>query len=138
MDKKPVSAPPTHRPGERPALLLGRAWLPAADGPVVVTVRDDQVVDITSASAPTARDVCELADPAAHAARAPGKPIGTLTELLANSVEADRRPDRPWLLAPIDLQAVKASGVTFVVSLLERVIEEQAKGSPEKSTEIPK
>ena len=40
------------------------------------------------------------------------------------------------LLSPVDLQAVKASGVTFVVSLLERVIEEQARGSAEKANAI--
>ena len=136
MDRKPASALPGTRTGERPALLLGRAWLPSADGPVVVTVRDGQVVDITAAVAPTVRDVCELPDPAAHVADAPGRSIGTAADLLANSVESGRRPDRPWLLAPIDLQAVKASGVTFVVSLLERVIEEQAKGSPEKAAAI--
>jgi fumarylacetoacetate (FAA) hydrolase family protein len=51
-------------------------------------------------------------------------------------VDAAGLRERPWLLAPIDLQAVKASGVTFVVSLLERVIEEQAKGSPEKAASI--
>ena len=53
-----------------------------------------------------------------------------------NPVDAAGRRERPWLLAPIDLQAIKASGVTFVVSLLERVIEEQAKGSPEKAAAI--
>ena len=34
----------------------------------------------------------------------------------------------PWLLAPIDLQAIKAAGVTFAISMLERVIEERARG----------
>ncbi len=43
---------------------------------------------------------------------------------------------RPWLLAPIDLQAVKAAGVTFARSMLERVIEEQAQGAPEKADAI--
>ena len=39
-----------------------------------------------------------------------------------------RDPARPWLLAPIDLQAIKAAGVTFAISMLERVIEERARG----------
>ncbi len=36
---------------------------------------------------------------------------------------------KPWLLAPLDLQAVKAAGVTFAISMLERVIEERARGA---------
>ena len=145
MDDKYTSAAPTIRDGGRPASLLGRAWLPAVDGPSVVTVRDGIVIDITSAKAPTVRDVCEMPDPAAYVAAAPGKPVGPLQSLLedsaiasasSNPVDAAGRRERPWLLAPIDLQAIKASGVTFVVSLLERVIEEQAKGSPEKAVSI--
>jgi len=56
--------------------------------------------------------------------------LGPLEAIVANSVEGHRDPARPWLLAPCDLQAVKASGVTFVASLLERVIEERARGNP--------
>src|SRR5690606_23144951 len=133
------SAAPTGSEGERPPLLLGRVWLPAVDGPSVVTVRDGQVIDITSPLAPTVRDVCEMPDPAQYVATAKGTPLGTLQSLLEDSAvapassnpsDAAGQRERPWLLAPIDLQAIKASGVTFVVSLLERVIEEQAKGSP--------
>lgn len=145
MNQQPASSTPTSTPGEPPAVLLGRVWLPAAYGPVVVTVRDEQVFDITSAEAPTVRDICEMPDPAAYVAAAKGKPIGALSTLLADSgvasyspnpLDATGRRERPWLLAPIDLQAIKASGVTFVVSLLERVIEEQAKGSPERAAAI--
>jgi fumarylacetoacetate (FAA) hydrolase family protein len=147
MDDKPASAAPATRQGERPPLLLGRAWLPALDGPSVVTVRDGEVIDITSRQGPTVRDVCEMPDPAGYVAAAPGKPVGPLQEVLkdsaigtasTNPVDAAGQRQRPWLLAPIDLQAIKASGVTFVVSLLERVIEEQAKGSPEKAAAIRK
>jgi len=42
----------------------------------------------------------------------------------------------PRLLAPCDVQAIKACGVTFAVSLLERVIEEQAGGDPSKAKEV--
>ena len=60
---------------------------------------------------------------------AEGTGIGDLDAVLANSwARRDRRRQPPSLLSPIDLQAVKAAGVTFVVSLLERVIEEQARG----------
>ena len=48
--------------------------------------------------------------------------------MLANTPPDARDPGKPWLLAPIDLQAVKAAGVTFALSMLERVIEERARG----------
>ncbi|MGE3926090.1 MAG: fumarylacetoacetate hydrolase family protein, partial [Lautropia sp.] len=131
-----ASAVPLAAAGAPAPALLGRAWLPEAAGPAVVTVRGDTVFDVTATAAPTVRDVCEMDDPAAWLARASGRPLGRVDELLANSVAATRDRARPHLLAPIDLQAIKASGVTFVVSLLERVIEEQAKGSPEKAAAI--
>src|SRR5690606_10865625 len=57
-------------------------------------------------------------------------------EILANTPLATRDASKPYLIAPIDLQAVKAAGVTFVVSMLERVIEEQARGLPERANAI--
>ena len=116
-------------------LLVGRAFRPRI-GPSVVTVRGGEVIDITCAEAPTVRDLCESADPAALVRDLPGTPIGAVADLLANSDEARRATPAPYLLSPIDLQAVKASGVTFVISLLERVIEEQARGAPEKAHAI--
>jgi fumarylacetoacetate (FAA) hydrolase family protein len=123
-------------PEDGAATLVGRAWLPAAGGPAVVAVRAGRVLDITSPAIPTMRDLCEAGDPAAVAAAAAGTHIGPVDDLLANSDEAARDSTKPWLLAPVDLQAVKASGVTFVVSLLERVIEEQARGAPEKAVAV--
>jgi len=102
----------------------------------VVTVREGQVFDITSSTAPTVRDLCEMKDPAGHVRSATGKPIGSLDDIAANSLAAKRDANKPFLVSPVDLQAVKASGVTFVVSLLERVIEEQARGSAEKADAI--
>jgi fumarylacetoacetate (FAA) hydrolase family protein len=117
-------------------VFLGRARSLAAPHPLVVTVRDGTVFDITSRAAPTMRDLCEMADPVGHVRSAEGKPIGSLDAIAANSFLAARDPAKPYLLSPVDLQAVKASGVTFVVSLLERVIEEQARGSAEKADAI--
>src|SRR5678809_344081 len=102
--------------------LVGRVWRPDV-GPSVVAIRHDGVFDISRAFA-TMRDLCESADPAAGVAAATGERIGDLAAILANAVEAARDTSKPWLLAPIDLQAVKAAGVTFAISLLERVIEE--------------
>jgi fumarylacetoacetate (FAA) hydrolase family protein len=109
--------------------LVGRVWRPDVEGPSVVAVRRDGVFDISRAF-PTMRDLCE--EPEALAG-VPGERIGDLGEILANTPEATRGPAKPFLLAPIDLQAIKAAGVTFAVSLLERVIEEQARGAPEKA-----
>lgn len=117
-------------------VFLGRARSSAAPHPLVVTVRDGTVFDITSRAAPTVRDICEMPDPAGHVLSAKGRPIGSLDDIAANSFETRRDPAKPYLLSPVDLQAVKASGVTFVVSLLERVIEEQARGSAEKADAI--
>jgi fumarylacetoacetate (FAA) hydrolase family protein len=117
--------------------LAGRVWLPAAGGPAIAAVRADGVYDI-SALAPTMRDLCEASDPAEIVRAGKGERIGALGDILANTPEAQRDPQRPWLLTPIDLQAIKAAGVTFPLSMLERVIEEQARGSPAKAEAIRK
>jgi fumarylacetoacetate (FAA) hydrolase family protein len=115
--------------------LAGRVWLPDAAGPAVVAVRADGVYDI-SRLAPTMRDLCEAADRLAIVRQGKAERIGALEDLLANTPEAKRDPRKPWLLAPNDLQAIKAAGVTFPLSMLERVIEEQARGAPEKAAAI--
>jgi fumarylacetoacetate (FAA) hydrolase family protein len=109
------------------ASLAGRIWRPDVAGPSVVAIRDGAVLDV-SATFPTMRDLCEAADPAAALRGAGGELIGTVEAVLANTPVEARDSARPWLLAPIDLQAVKAAGVTFAVSMLERVIEERARG----------
>jgi fumarylacetoacetate (FAA) hydrolase family protein len=115
------------------ATLIGRAWLPDANGPAIVAVQDGAVYDL-SAVAVTASALFNLDDPVAAVRRARGLPrVGTVDDLLANSAPDTRDSRAPWLLAPCDLQAVKASGVTFVASLLERVIEEQARGDAAKA-----
>jgi len=121
------------------ATLVGRVWLPDAAGPAPVAVRDDGLYDL-SAIAPTCSQLLNLEDPAAAVRTARSAPrIGSVGEVLANSAAQSAttgpRP-APWLLAPCDLQAVKASGVTFVASLLERVIEEQARGDARKADAV--
>lgn len=112
------------------ALLIGRAWLPEI-GPAPVLVRPDAVFDL-SRLAPTCSELLEREQLAAelHKALADGAlpRLADTGTLLADSLAEPRGRTRPLLLAPCDLQAVKASGVTFVASLLERVIEEQARG----------
>jgi fumarylacetoacetate (FAA) hydrolase family protein len=109
------------------AALAGRAWRPDVAGPSVVAVRGCALVDVT-ASFPTVRDLCEAGDAAGALRAATGESLGSVDAALANTPPETRDPAKPWLLAPIDLQAIKAAGVTFAVSLVERVIEERARG----------
>lgn len=116
--------------------LIGRVWLPGdPPGPAAVAVREDGVHDLTRL-APTVSLLAEAEDPVALA-RSPEAPrIGDLAPILENSRWDRRDPSLPWLLAPIDLQAVKAAGVTFAGSMIERVIEERAQGDPAQAQAI--
>ena len=120
------------------ATLIGRIFRPEVMGPSVVTISNSRVIDITTSAAPTLRDVCEKTNPVAYVkdVAAEGLDVGSIDEIFDNSMENSRDETMPWFLAPPDLQALKACGVTFVVSLLERVIEEQARGAPEKAAAI--
>ena len=101
---------------------LGRVNLPDV-GPAVVTLRDGALIDITSKAAPTVRDILERDDATAYVQTAEGTALG--------SVDAEH----DWL-APCDFQSIKACGVTFAGSMVERVIEEQAAGDPDKAAGI--
>ncbi|MGR9355581.1 fumarylacetoacetate hydrolase family protein [Rhizobium leguminosarum] len=116
-------------------LFVGRIWNPEAKGPSIVTLREGALLDITSREAPTLSALLERQDAAAFVRAAIGKAVGSLADIAANSTGApDQR--RPYLLAPVDLQAVKACGVTFAQSMIERVIEEKAAGNPERAAAI--
>ncbi len=114
---------------------VGRVWL-ADQGPAVVLVKAGAVYDISTHVA-TVSALLEVTDPVTYLRALPlAEPLVALSVLLDNSDPSQRDPRQPWLLAPIDLQAVKAAGVTFATSLLERVVEEQAKGDPAKADAI--
>ena len=115
--------------------LVGRVWAPD-EGPLVVALRDDALCDITSRAAPTMTDVLEQNDPAAFVKGQAGRSLGTLGDLEAESMAAGSDPGRRHFLAPNDLQAVKACGVTFAGSMLERVIEERAEGDTTRARAI--
>jgi fumarylacetoacetate (FAA) hydrolase family protein len=119
------------------AMLVGRVWAPN-DGPLPALVRRDGVYDI-SALATTASALFEMDDPVLALREPTVWPrLGSLEAMLANSAWNAHDDATPWFLAPCDLQAIKASGVTFVSSLLERVIEEQARGDPSKAEAVRK
>jgi len=116
--------------------LVARVWVPGEHaGPGVTVLRGDTVYGL-GREAPTSADLMEAPDPAALARNARGTRLGGIEEILANSVLGPRDPRQPHFLAPIDLQAIKAAGVTFMRSLLERVIEEQAKGDPSAAERV--
>ena len=119
--------------------LITRVELPGANGgPTVAVIREDGVYDIMSV-ATTVTALMELDDPAASVKSATlGPKLGDLADLLVNAVANGRDTSKPYLLAPCDLQALKAAGVTFAASMLERVIEERAKGDPQRAVEIRK
>jgi fumarylacetoacetate (FAA) hydrolase family protein len=116
-------------------LFVGRVWNPEIAGPSIVTLREGMLIDITSRETPTLSVLLERQDAAGFARAANGKAICSLEEIAANSTGA---PDaaHPHLLAPADLQAVKACGVTFAQSMIERVIEEKAAGNPDRAASI--
>ena len=120
--------------------LVGRAWLPGAvPGPSLVAIADGAVLDLSGLAA-TSAQLMEHADPAAavREAVAGGEAprLGDAAALLGNSDAANRDAAAPHFLAPLDLQAIKACGVTFAASMLERVIEERAGGNPAAAEDI--
>jgi fumarylacetoacetate (FAA) hydrolase family protein len=117
------------------AVLVGRVWDPRTGGPSPVVVRDGVVHDLSRVVA-TVSELADAPDPVALVREAPARPLGTVDEVVANARPDGRDPARPWILSPIDLQAVKAAGVTFAASLLERVIEERAGGDPTAATAV--
>nr|WP_163500285.1 fumarylacetoacetate hydrolase family protein [Halomonas socia] len=116
------------------ALLVGRVWREIPQpGPALVVIRHGEVIDI-STSCYCMADLLEREDAATFVSQAEGEPLGPVETLLENSLAEP--PYAPYLLAPCDVQAIKACGVTFAVSLMERVIEEQAGGSAVRAGEL--
>ncbi|BDA85705.1 fumarylacetoacetate hydrolase [Aureimonas sp. SA4125] len=114
------------------AVLVGRLYDPEVQGPSVVVLKGDRLVDM-SALAATMADLLEAGDPVALLRDATGGKSWDLATVLA-ATPSDL--SAPHLLAPCDLQAVKACGVTFARSMIERVIEERAKGDSARANEI--
>ncbi|MBR0558263.1 fumarylacetoacetate hydrolase family protein [Ciceribacter sp. L1K23] len=110
------------------ALLVGRVWSKVANGPCPVLVRDGHVFDLSSIAA-TVSFLFEQDNLVARLRSAADlRDLGALDGFLSGELGE--------LLAPVDLQAIKAAGVTFADSMLERVIEEQAKGDSSRALVI--
>ncbi|GGA79369.1 fumarylacetoacetate hydrolase [Brucella endophytica] len=116
--------------------FVGRVWRPDVRGPALVALRDGVLYDITTRQAPTMRDLFEMEDPVAFVRAQAGERLLLLDEVAAQSVEAAGDLSKIHFLAPNDLQAVKACGVTFARSMIERVIEEKAAGNPALALKI--
>jgi fumarylacetoacetate (FAA) hydrolase family protein len=103
----------------REGTFLGR--LDLGEGPTPLLLSGGMAYDMTRV-APTVADLVDAGacDPA-H-----GTVLGTAEDVLARAV----------LLSPVDLQCIKAAGVTFAVSALERVIEERARGDADQAQAV--
>ncbi|MGC0144028.1 fumarylacetoacetate hydrolase family protein [Pseudactinotalea sp. Z1732] len=117
------------------ATLIGRVWDPAAGGPSVVRVTAEDVIDL-SGSVATVRDITEHPDPAGYAAGLDGPSLGSPSAIVANTPPERRDASLPGFLSPVDVHVVKAAGVTFPVSMIERVIEERAHGDAGAAAKI--
>jgi len=115
------------------ALLVGRVWDPESGGPRVVSVRGEAVFDHTPEVA-TVSELMDLEDPSQLLASTRTAPKWELAELVNASLAQDG--ERAHLLSPIDLQVVKACGVTFVDSMIERVIEERCSGDFQQAAAV--
>ena len=118
------------------ALLLGRVWKGGLQGgPCIVIVEEDQVFDI-SASFPLMAELLNQSDLDDRLLQTSKESMGDVYTILENSDPNVRNPEQPYFLAPCDLQTIKACGVTFADSMLERLVEEQAQGDPGKAKQF--
>ena len=122
--------------------LIGRAWVPASitgsiAGPSPVLLKEDGVYDISSI-APTVSDLLNEGFKAADVDTSGLANLGNYEDIMTNTMSAERDLEKPFFLSPFDIQALKACGVTFACSMIERVIEERAVGDAEKAAEVRK
>lgn len=116
--------------------LVGRAWVPGpVPGPSVIALRPDGVYDL-SAHFATMSDLLDAPDPAGQVRAATGRRVGSIDQLRPDVPAQPADPQALRLLAPCDLQVIKAAGVTFAASLIERVIEEQARGDAAQAASV--
>lgn len=120
--------------------LLARVWLPPAlsdgiGGPSPVLITEQGVLDL-SRLAPTTSELINQGINASDVEQSSCPSVGQYKDIMANTMAASTDPHVPYFLSPFDLQAIKACGVTFMCSLLERVIEEQAGGDASRAQNV--
>jgi len=115
------------------ALLIGRVWDVETSGPRVVAVQAEGVFDLHQLAG-TVSELLERPGLVADVRAAMDAPRWKTADVVDASLAQD--PARPHFLAPVDLQVIKACGVTFVDSMIERVIEERCGGDASKATEM--
>jgi fumarylacetoacetate (FAA) hydrolase family protein len=119
------------------ATLIGRIWRPGTiPGPAVVLIEAGEIFDITACH-PLISEILNYADPAALVRSSPRREhVGSARAVIEHTLAPRRDATRPYFLAPADVQSLKACGVTFADSLLERVIEERCKGDPSQGAVV--
>ncbi|MAO81937.1 MAG: fumarylacetoacetate hydrolase [Nocardioides sp.] len=115
------------------ATLVARLQVPGEAGARIATVRGDHFIDITT-TAVTVADLLESDDPVEVVRTAPVDASWEVGAVVAATLEGAQ--DAPRLVSPIDLQVIKAAGVTFASSMIERVIEERAAGDAARAHAI--
>ena len=116
--------------------LIGRAWtIHEIPGPSPVIIKDEGIFDL-SRIGPTTSELLNSTNKIQNINLSNLTRIGDFEELMSNSFVPNKNMKKPCFLSPFDLQSIKACGVTFVVSMLERVIEERAGGNPTKADEF--
>ena len=118
------------------ALLLGRVWKGGFEGgPCIAVIEGDQVFDISPAY-PLMAELLNQTDLNSRLLQVRKEQLGSVYTILENSDPNVRDPEQPYFLAPCDLQTIKACGVTFANSMLERLVEEQSQGDPAKASQF--
>ncbi|WP_175417405.1 fumarylacetoacetate hydrolase family protein [Arthrobacter sp. 24S4-2] len=115
------------------AVLIGRLWDVETSGPRVVAVQGEDVFDLQHLAG-TVSELLERAEPAADVRSAMTAARWKTADVVSASLAQETA--RPHLLAPVDLQVIKACGVTFVDSMIERVIEERCGGDAGRASEM--
>ena len=120
--------------------LIGRVWVPeqmtgTIAGPSPALISEDGVFDL-SPIAPTSSDLLNANFTRASIDVPQLKRLGSYDTIMANTLRLPRDTATPYFLSPVDLQSIKACGVTFMVSMLERIIEERAGGDAVKADAV--
>ena len=115
--------------------FVGWLWIEENQGPSIVKIKDNYIFDITSEDAPTMSHLLEFENPVDYVNNFKGKQIISLEEI-KNNINKKKFTSEIRLLSPCDLQVIKACGVTFAKSMVERVIEERASGDLKKAKKL--